>query len=186
MGVRSQLSWLVKGRATTQSTLESLSVDLRSCSEGRRDRRSRRYASHRSPLLRDRQLDEFDKVRDAVAERHRRPDGQGRRAATADREVVTGADETPAERLARWTAADAAIGLAAEGEQLRVAARRAATREIADLRERVSRSSTNRVAQLEAENAELRRRASRVPRPASLRRAVPQGQSAAGRVVGPR
>ena len=28
MGVRSQLSWLVKGRAATQSTLQSLTTDL--------------------------------------------------------------------------------------------------------------------------------------------------------------
>ena len=29
MGFRSQLSWMVKGRATTQSTLESLTADLK-------------------------------------------------------------------------------------------------------------------------------------------------------------
>ena len=58
MGVRSQLSWLVRGRATTQATLESLSNDLRALQE---------KVSKELPLLRDRQLDEFDKVRVAVA-----------------------------------------------------------------------------------------------------------------------
>ena len=58
MGVRSQLSWLVRGRATTQATLESLSNDLRALQE---------KVGKELPLLRDRQLDEFDKVRAAVA-----------------------------------------------------------------------------------------------------------------------
>ena len=58
MGVRSQLSWVIKGRATTQSALESLSADLRALQE---------KVSKELPLLRDRQLDEFDKVRAAVA-----------------------------------------------------------------------------------------------------------------------
>ena len=59
MGVRSQLSWVIKGRATTQSALESLSADLRALQE---------KVSKELPLLRDRQLDEFDKVRAAVAD----------------------------------------------------------------------------------------------------------------------
>jgi hypothetical protein len=58
MGVRSQLSWVIKGRATTQAALESLSTDLRALQE---------KVSKELPLLRDRQLDEFDKVRAAVA-----------------------------------------------------------------------------------------------------------------------
>ena len=58
MDVRSQLSWLVKGRATTQATLESLSSDLRALQE---------KVSKELPLLRDRQLDEFDRVRAALA-----------------------------------------------------------------------------------------------------------------------
>jgi cell division protein FtsB len=68
---------------------------------------------------------------------------------------------TPAERVTRWTAADAAIGLAAEAEQLRaqLAERNGET---ADLKARLAQM-TNRVAQLEAENADLRRTASRVP-----------------------
>lgn len=68
MGVRSQLSWLAKGRATTQSTLQSLTSDLQEL--------QRKVASMEEhvatltkelPLLRDRQFDEFDKVRTAVA-----------------------------------------------------------------------------------------------------------------------
>ena len=59
MGVRSQLSWLINGRATTQSALESLSEDLRALQD---------KVAKELPLLRDRQLDEFDKVRAAVAQ----------------------------------------------------------------------------------------------------------------------
>jgi chromosome segregation ATPase len=74
---------------------------------------------------------------------------------------VTGiSDETPEQRLARWTAADAAIGLAAEAEQLRaqLADRNA---EVADLRARLAQL-TSRTAQLEADNTQLRRVANRV------------------------
>jgi chromosome segregation ATPase len=83
---------------------------------------------------------------------------------------VTGLhDETLAERLARWTAADAAIGLAAEAEQLQaqLAERRV---EIDDLRARLAQL-TSRIAQVEADNAELRRAASRVS-PLTLARRV--------------
>ena len=68
MGVRSQLSWLVKGRAATQSTLQSLTSDLQEL-----QRKVAEIEDHVStlskelPLLRDRQYDEFDKVRSAVA-----------------------------------------------------------------------------------------------------------------------
>jgi hypothetical protein len=58
MGVRSQLSWLIRGRAITQATLESLSSDLQALQE---------KVAKELPLLRDRQLDEFDRVRAAVA-----------------------------------------------------------------------------------------------------------------------
>jgi cell division protein FtsB len=87
------------------------------------------------------------------------------------------AEETPAERLARWTATDLAIGIAAQGEQLRsqLAERRA---EVDDLRARLAQLTT-RVAQLEAENAELRRHASRVPLGSLARRAYRWARSAA-------
>ena len=68
MGVRSQLSWLVKGRAATHSTLQSLTSDLQAL-----QRKVAEIEDHVStlskelPLLRDRQYDEFDKVRSAVA-----------------------------------------------------------------------------------------------------------------------
>jgi polyhydroxyalkanoate synthesis regulator phasin len=68
MGVRSQLSWLAKGRAATQSTLQSLTNDLQDL-----QRKVATIEDHLNslskelPLLRDRQFDEFDKVRSAVA-----------------------------------------------------------------------------------------------------------------------
>ena len=62
-------------------------------------------------------------------------------------------EESPAQRLARWTAADAAIGVAAEAEQLRAQlAERIA--ELDDLKARLAQL-TSRVAQVEAENADL-------------------------------
>ena len=68
MGVRSQLSWLVKGRSATQSTLQSLTTDLQAL-QGKVAAMEAHVAalSKELPLLRDRQLDEFDKVRTAVA-----------------------------------------------------------------------------------------------------------------------
>ena len=68
MGVRSQLSWLVKGRAATQSTLQSLTADLQELQ--RQVAAIEEHVNSLSkelPLLRDRQYDEFDKVRSAVA-----------------------------------------------------------------------------------------------------------------------
>ena len=92
---------------------------------------------------------------------------------------MTTDNETPAERLARWTATDAAIGLAAEGNQLRAQlAERGA--EVDDLRARLTQL-TNRVAQVEAENAELRRHASRVPLGNLAHRAYRKARSAAAR-----
>ena len=69
--------------------------------------------------------------------------------------------DTPEERLARWTSRDAAIGAAAEMEQLQA---RLTERdiEVEDLRARLGQLTT-RVAQVEADNAELRRAAGRVP-----------------------
>ena len=61
MGVRSQLSWVVKGRAATQSTLESLTAAVQ-------DLQLKVSALQLKVAEIDaRQLDEFDKVRDAVA-----------------------------------------------------------------------------------------------------------------------
>jgi uncharacterized coiled-coil protein SlyX len=74
--------------------------------------------------------------------------------------VTADDDETPAQRLARWTAADAAIGLAAEAEQLQAQLIERQV-EVDDLRARLAHL-TSRVAQVEADNAELRRTASRV------------------------
>ena len=68
MGVRSQLSWLVRGRAATQSTLQSLTSDLQALQ--RQVAAIEEHVNSLSkelPLLRDRQYDEFDKVRSAVA-----------------------------------------------------------------------------------------------------------------------
>ena len=68
MGVRSQLIWLVKGRAATQSSLQSLTTDLQAL-QGKVAAMEAHVAALNKelPLLRDRQLDEFDKVRTAVA-----------------------------------------------------------------------------------------------------------------------
>ena len=68
MGVRSQLSWLAKGRAATQSTLQSLTTDLQDLQRKVATIEDHLNAlSKELPLLRDRQFDEFDKVRSAVA-----------------------------------------------------------------------------------------------------------------------
>ena len=68
MGVRSQLSWLVKGRAATQSTLQSLTTDLQELQRKVAAIEERvNSLTKELPLLRDRQYDEFDKVRSAVA-----------------------------------------------------------------------------------------------------------------------
>jgi len=92
---------------------------------------------------------------------------------------VTNTADTPAERLARWTATDAAIGIAAEAEQLR--ARLAErTAEADDLRARLAQLTT-RVAQLEAGNAELRRVASRMPLRSVARRVARRLRSTAAR-----
>ena len=90
---------------------------------------------------------------------------------------MTGNSESPTERLARWTATDAAIGIAAEAEQLRsqLADRQA---ELDDLRARLAQLTT-RVAQLTAENAELRRVAGRVPISSLARRVYRKARSVA-------
>lgn len=68
MGVRSQLSWLVKGRVATQSTLQSLTADLQELQRKVEAIEERVNSLGKElPLLRDRQYDEFDKVRSAVA-----------------------------------------------------------------------------------------------------------------------
>ena len=68
MGVRSQLSWLVKGRVATQSTLQSLTTDLQELQRKVEAIQERVNSLGKElPLLRDRQYDEFDKVRAAVA-----------------------------------------------------------------------------------------------------------------------
>lgn len=60
---------------------------------------------------------------------------------TAAPTETPGTPETPEERLERWTSRDAAIGLAAQRDQLRsTLAER--DREIADLRERVAHLTT--------------------------------------------
>ena len=68
MGVRSQLSWLVKGQAATQSTLQSLTSDLQELQRKVAAIEEQVNTLNKElPLLRDRQYDEFDKVRSAVA-----------------------------------------------------------------------------------------------------------------------
>jgi predicted nucleic acid-binding Zn-ribbon protein len=68
MGLRSQLSWLVKGRSATQSNLQALTTDLQALQQKVAAIEAHVSAlSKELPLLRDRQLDEFDKVRAAAA-----------------------------------------------------------------------------------------------------------------------
>jgi predicted nucleic acid-binding Zn-ribbon protein len=68
MGVRSQLSWLVKGGSATSNTLSSLTNDLQALQQKVAAMEGQLASlSKELPLLRDRQLDEFDKVRAAVA-----------------------------------------------------------------------------------------------------------------------
>jgi chromosome segregation ATPase len=88
-------------------------------------------------------------------------------------------DESPQQRLARWTDVDAAIGIAAEAEQLR-ARLSEKTAETDDLKARLAQL-TSRVAQLEAANAELRHTAGRVPLTVLARRVYRRGRSAAAR-----
>jgi regulator of replication initiation timing len=92
---------------------------------------------------------------------------------------VSDSIETPQQRLARWTATDAALGIAAEAEQLEAKLAERDT-EIGDLRARLVQL-TNRVAQLEAENADLRRVASRVPFTSFARRIYRRARSVAAR-----
>ena len=87
--------------------------------------------------------------------------------------------ETPAHRLARWTATDAAIGVTAEAEQLRAQLIERCA-EVDDLKARLGQL-TNRVAQLEAENADLRHTANRVPPGVFARRVFRRVRSAAAR-----
>jgi chromosome segregation ATPase len=84
---------------------------------------------------------------------------------------------TPAERVAQWIAADAAIGLAAEAEQLR-AQLAERTAELEDLRTRLGQL-TSRVAQVESENAGLRRTAGRMPVTSLARRIYRKARSVA-------
>ena len=67
-GLRSQIGWLVHGRANTVTTLDSLSADLRALQEkvAAMELRMREADIARSALA-ERQLDEFDQVRAAVA-----------------------------------------------------------------------------------------------------------------------
>jgi cell division protein FtsB len=91
---------------------------------------------------------------------------------------VTGSrGETPAERIAGWTSTDAAIGLAAEREQLQAQLAERLT-EIADLRARLANLS-NRVAQLESDNADLRLVPGRVVMGKLARRVYRKARSAA-------
>ena len=62
MGVRSQLSWIVNGRAATRATLESLTADLQAL------QMKVEALQPRLTAIEARQLDEFDKVRAAVAD----------------------------------------------------------------------------------------------------------------------
>ena len=61
MGARSQLRWMISGRANTQATLASLTADLQAL------QRKVDALQAKVDAIETRQLDEFDKVRGAVA-----------------------------------------------------------------------------------------------------------------------
>jgi hypothetical protein len=61
MGLRSQLSWIISGRAATQSTLDSLTRDLQAL------QLKVEALQPKVTAIEARQLHEFDKVRAAVA-----------------------------------------------------------------------------------------------------------------------
>ena len=61
MGLRSQLSWLKSGQAATQATLDSLTRDLQELQQ------KVEAMQPKIAAMEARQLDEFDKVRAAVA-----------------------------------------------------------------------------------------------------------------------
>ena len=179
MGLRSQLSWLVKGRAATESTLQSLTTDLQALQQKVAAMEAQVSSlSKELPLLRDRQLDEFDKVRASVAattdDLMARLDAL-RRAAT-NRERFHRDSRTTSRPLDsdRRGPRPRRGGGATRGEAGR------ARREIDDLRARLAQL-TNRVAQLEAENADMRRVASRVPFTSLARRVYRRVRSTAAR-----
>jgi multidrug resistance efflux pump len=95
--------------------------------------------------------------------------------------VTEPGEDSPTERIARWTDTDAAIGIAAEAEQLRARLAERVT-EIDDLKARLAQLGS-RVAQLEADNAELRRVASRPSIGSLVRRVYRRLRSAAGSLV---
>ena len=61
MGIRRQLSWLVKGGAATQATLDSLTADLQAL------QRQVAAVEVQIAAMDARQLDQFDNIRAAVA-----------------------------------------------------------------------------------------------------------------------
>lgn len=94
---------------------------------------------------------------------------------------MSDADQDAAQLLARWAARDAAIGLAAELEQVqaRLADR---DREVANLRERGERLA-QRVAQLTAERDRLQHEVAGLRRPSFARRAVGKAVRVGRRVL---
>jgi predicted metalloenzyme YecM len=70
--LRAQLAWIVRGRTNTVSTLEAISLDLRALQQkvevlDQQLRAVSRDVEVGHASLRERQLDEFDRVRAAVA-----------------------------------------------------------------------------------------------------------------------
>jgi hypothetical protein len=67
-GIRSQVGWLLRGHSNTARTLDALSVDLRALQEKVAAMELRlRDLDVGQTALRESQLDEFDRVREAVA-----------------------------------------------------------------------------------------------------------------------
>jgi uncharacterized coiled-coil DUF342 family protein len=91
------------------------------------------------------------------------------------------AAESPAGRLARWAERDAAIGLAAEIDQLR-AQLAERDRELANLHERADRLAQH-VAQLTMERDRIQHRAQQLERPSFAGRAYRKLRRIAGRLL---
>jgi hypothetical protein len=160
-GLRSQLAWLVRGRATRCARSTRCRSTCASCSRRSTACRTRSSPSPPEPRMRSRTSASTGRAARTAARRARprsrgggerdrrpvrarrcaaRPAGRGLRRAFVG--CATMMDDSPEARVARWTERDAAIGAHAEVEQLRaVLAER--DREVANLRERAAQLAHN-------------------------------------------
>lgn len=68
MGARAQLGWMIRGGASTRAALDSLSNDLRELQQKVVGLETALHEAQRNQVrLGERQLDEFDSIRTAIA-----------------------------------------------------------------------------------------------------------------------